>query len=172
MMKPATVSKISVISTTPSVFLPSTTGTRSIPYWIAAVSTDETTIPRQNPRIATGSTEGELPREDRERSIVFPCEQCGSELRFHIGDQVLHCAHCGFNKELLVAPDSAVEEQDFKALVARLAEQRKQSPWADDKPKEIDCDSCGATIRFDDSLTSKLCAFCGVPLQLDGVHLG
>lgn len=122
------------------------------------------------PRASAGSTEADLAPEDLKRTIVFSCEQCGAELRFNIGAQTLHCSHCGFNKTLTVNPDTAVEERDYRKLIRGLTERRKQAPVDGDRTREIECSSCGAVVRFEATLTSTACAFCGIPLQLETAH--
>lgn len=60
---------------------------------------------------------------DAGRGRVFPCERCGAELVFNIGDQRLKCPHCGFEKDVVVPPNATVAEQDFEAMVAQLKKQ-------------------------------------------------
>jgi len=122
------------------------------------------------PRSSSGSTDAALPPENLERTILFPCDHCGAELRFDIGAQALDCAHCGFSKNLEIDPDAAIEERDYRDLIRGLAERRKTAPAAGDSTGEIDCSSCGAVVRFEDALTSTTCAFCGIPLQLERAH--
>ena len=40
---------------------------------------------------------------DDGKARVFPCEGCGSDLEFHIGQQDLKCPYCGFEKQLELA---------------------------------------------------------------------
>ena len=35
---------------------------------------------------------------DEGKGRIFPCESCGADLRFHIGEQRLKCPYCGFTK--------------------------------------------------------------------------
>jgi len=109
-----------------------------------------------------------LPAESR----TFPCDNCGGDLLFHIGAQNPRCPFCGAVKELAVDPENAVEEQDFEAMLERLAEFRKQRVGENEAEgfKEIRCEACGATVRFEGTLTSKDCSYCGSPLQVEGAH--
>ena len=46
---------------------------------------------------------------DEGKGRTFPCEGCGADLKFHIGQQQLKCPYCGFEKEikeLLGIPDN------------------------------------------------------------------
>jgi len=105
-------------------------------------------------------------------SRTFPCDNCGGDLVFHIGAQNPRCPFCGAVKELVVDPENAVEEQDFTPMLERLAEFRKQGDGENEAEgfKEIRCEDCGATVRFEGTLTSKDCSYCGSPLQVEGAH--
>lgn len=111
-------------------------------------------------------------RIDQGEGRVFPCEGCGSDLRFHIGDQNLTCPYCGHEKTIDLAEDADVREQDFRATLRQAVDlRRKRDERADRDPEaathEITCDACGATVRFVGSLVSDDCAFCGQPVQVD-----
>ena len=105
-------------------------------------------------------------------SRTFPCDSCGGDLVFHIGAQSLRCQSCGAVKEMAADPETAIGEQDFKAMLERLAEFRSKA--GDEKEaegfKEIRCEACGATVRFEGTLTSRDCNYCGSPLQVEGAH--
>ncbi len=125
-------------------------------------------IPLPLSAAASTQTVGEPADEDRAR--VFPCEACGADLRFNVGEQALKCPYCGHVKPLEFDASAEVSEQDFYAMLDRVRERRMR-----DRPdarglSEVHCEACGATVRFQGTLTSKECAYCGVPLQLDGVH--
>ncbi len=104
---------------------------------------------------------------------VFPCEQCGADLTFHIGAGRLKCSHCGFARDIEVDSEAGIEERDFREMLARVAEQRAgkhPDGEATSTDREVTCDACGATVRFSGTLTSSECAYCGSPLQLDRAH--
>lgn len=118
---------------------------------------------------ATTSSAGRLIDEGKGR--VFPCEQCGADLEFHIGQQDLKCPYCGFGKQIEFSPDAAIVEQDFHAMLAKVREWRERSakqPGSDQH--EVRCNGCGANVVFTGSLTSSECPYCGTPLQRDKVH--
>lgn len=101
---------------------------------------------------------------------MFPCEGCGADLHFHIGQQQLKCPYCGFQKAIELAADARVDEQCFIAALERLAARRGKE-HADDPPlNEIRCGSCGANVVFHGTLTSRECPFCASPIQRDSVH--
>lgn len=99
----------------------------------------------------------------------FPCDRCGADLTFHIDEQSLECDHCGHVKELQ-PPDSAVSEHDFREMVQRVIQLRKEYGSEEDGLSEVTCSSCSGTVRFAGTLTSRDCAYCGASLQLDDVH--
>lgn len=107
---------------------------------------------------------------DQGRGRIFPCEGCGADLEFNIGQQRLKCPYCGYERELVLEEDAVIAEQDFHAALARLREHRA---GADDPPpalNEVRCESCGANVVFHGTLTSSSCPFCDSPIQREGVH--
>jgi predicted RNA-binding Zn-ribbon protein involved in translation (DUF1610 family) len=101
---------------------------------------------------------------------TFPCESCGGDLTFHIGAQSLKCPFCGAVKEMIADPGSAVREQDFGAMLERLAELRGEGRHDEQGLREVECDACSGTVRFEGTLTSRQCPYCGSPLQLERAH--
>ena len=105
---------------------------------------------------------------------IFPCEGCGADLEFHIGEQNLTCPYCGYVKEIQLSEEASVEEQDFEQMLSRVREWRTQKPTAsegdDSDRKELRCDSCGGNVEFIGTLTSTHCPYCGSPVQLENAH--
>lgn len=101
------------------------------------------------------------------RPHTFPCEGCGAELEFHIGQQRLVCPHCGFAKELALDPERRVAEQDLEAMLQRQA--RTETAVLPEQ-REYTCASCAATIRFSGALTSTECSYCGAAVVDAQVH--
>jgi DNA-directed RNA polymerase subunit RPC12/RpoP len=128
---------------------------------------DETS---QTPRVGEGSTQTATPVSEAGESRVFPCEKCGADLTFNIGQQDLKCGYCGFEKALDFPPDAKLEEQDFEATLKRLAVQRSESHPELPDETIVHCSACGANVVFTGTLTSTACAYCGSPVQLQKVH--
>ncbi len=108
---------------------------------------------------------------DDGKGRVFPCEQCGADLEFHIGQQDLKCPYCGHEKVIELNEDADIGEQDFHAMLEKAREWREQS--AEETPSdqhEIRCGGCGGTVVFGGSLTSSECPYCGCPIQRDKIH--
>ena len=113
---------------------------------------------------------------------IFPCDGCGADLEFRIGDQVLACQFCGHVRQIELEDDAAVVEQDFHSMLARLRHWREQTAQkkieAGDEAhaglstsrNELRCDSCGGNVEFIGTLTSTHCPYCGSPVQLENAH--
>jgi DNA-directed RNA polymerase subunit RPC12/RpoP len=108
---------------------------------------------------------------DDGKGRIFPCENCGADLEFNIGQQDLKCPYCGHEKLIELAPDAEISEQDFHAILAKVREWRSNS--ADNSTtgqSEVRCVGCGGNVVFVGSLTSSECPYCGSPIQRDKVH--
>lgn len=121
---------------------------------------------------AAGSTRGVGESIDDGRGRVFPCDQCGADLTFSIGQQSLQCPFCGSVKELAPSEDE-IRENDFRAMLARmheLHERGEATRYTAADIHEVRCRSCGANVVFQGTLTSSACPYCASPLQRDQVH--
>ncbi len=121
---------------------------------------------------------------DEGKGRVFPCESCGADLQFHIGAQSLKCPFCGHVREISLADDSVITEQDFHAMLEQLQQWREadkkrkktddqdSSDTPDDRSecRELRCGSCGGNIEFVGTLTSTRCPYCNSPVQLESAH--
>jgi predicted RNA-binding Zn-ribbon protein involved in translation (DUF1610 family) len=102
---------------------------------------------------------------------LFPCEACGAELEFHIGQQSLACPFCGHRKDLTFDLEARVEEQDLRGVLERLADRRvADSRQGEALDGEVRCEGCGAEVVFQGTLTSTTCPWCGRPVQREAVH--
>ncbi len=94
----------------------------------------------------------------------FPCDTCGSDLRFDPATQHLVCDHCGNTQSLgatATAP-SGLRELDFRAAVA------DQLPAAEiAETRVVTCPNCGATTEFDAAIHAAECPFCATPVVTD-----
>ena len=124
-------------------------------------------------------TSDSTPDEKPGRSIddgkgrIFPCDRCGADLVFSIGQQSLQCPYCGEVQRLEHHNDIPIVERDYLKMLAQLQRQRDSSPSEDDEPTTqhaVRCDSCGAEVVFQGNLTSSQCPYCACPLQRDKVH--
>lgn len=102
------------------------------------------------------------------RGRTFPCESCGADLEFNIGQQRLRCPFCGFSKDL--TPEVEVSERDLKTTLDRLVELRHQGASDLAGTQVVVCEACRGEIEFTGTLTSIRCPYCGSPVQREQVH--
>ena len=119
--------------------------------------------PERNPEPKPGDGAGIVAEEHR-----FPCDACGSDMRFDPDQGAMVCDHCGNVTALdgRDAPAGAIRELDFlTALEAQL-------PDADMEETRLSrCPNCGAEIPFDPDEHAKECPFCATPVVTDtGTH--
>ncbi len=112
---------------------------------------------------------------------IFPCESCGSDLEFHIGEQAMKCPHCGHVKQIERRLEGELPEQDFHVMLERIRQWREETQArkintdpevaeAESAHRELRCDSCGGNVEFYGTLTSTFCPYCGSPMQLEKAH--
>lgn len=118
----------------------------------------------------SGKTDSAGMRSAEGNGRVFPCDQCGADLVFHIGTQRLKCPRCDFEKVIELSAEPPPGEQDLQRTLAQLANKRKAEAPPQAETQELSCETCGATIVFSGTLTSKECDYCGAPRQRAGVH--
>lgn len=90
----------------------------------------------------------------------FPCDTCGSDLRFSPGSDALVCDHCGNRQEIAQAGIwGGIHELDFRAAVeARL-------PDSDiEETRVLSCPNCGALVEFAEEVHARECPFCATPV--------
>lgn len=128
--------------------------------------------PVSEPPPQPGTTHGAGQSTDAGRGRVFPCQQCGADLHFHIGTQGLKCPYCGYQQQLEVPEGAAIAEQDLEAMLQKLASWRSEGRQEQQVTSEVRCESCGANVVFIDTLTSLTCPYCDSPVQRDRIHSG
>jgi DNA-directed RNA polymerase subunit RPC12/RpoP len=90
-------------------------------------------------------------------SIVrFPCGRCGAELTFAPGSSQMRCPYCGHENEIDVAAAAPIEELDYAAHLAALAEREGEQDV-----ETVKCGACGAETDRPPELDAFRCAFCG-----------
>ncbi|MFN3971454.1 MAG: primosomal protein N' (replication factor Y) - superfamily II helicase [Gemmobacter sp.] len=95
----------------------------------------------------------------------WPCEACGSDLRFAPGATQLVCDHCGHVQAIPEASPrdrrSALGELDLDAAL------RDQLPKAAmEEPRTTRCQSCGALVEFQGAQHATECPFCASPVVI------
>lgn len=95
----------------------------------------------------------------------FPCNNCGSDLRFEPGADRLTCDHCGSVESIDHGPwdrTEAIEEQDFSATLHATRGDVEM-----ENARTSQCPNCGARIEFDDAVHAKECPYCATPVVTD-----
>ena len=101
---------------------------------------------------------------DGGKGRIFPCEQCGADLEFHIGQQDMKCPYCGFEKQIEISEEAVICEQDFRAMLYKVREWHEQSVGEEQSGQsEVRCVGCGSNVVFVGPLTSSECPYCGPP---------
>lgn len=92
----------------------------------------------------------------------FPCDNCGSDLRYDPGEERLICDHCGNIQAIETGPwqrSSAIEELDLRAaLRAGIGTAEME------ETQTSNCPNCGARVEFDPAVHAKECPYCATPV--------
>ncbi|WP_010584857.1 hypothetical protein [Schlesneria paludicola] len=111
---------------------------------------------------------------DAGKGRIFPCDRCGADLVFSIGQQSLQCPYCGQIQRIEHQNRVPIVERDYLKMLAKLQRQRESKSLEEDDQATtqhaVRCDSCGAEVVFQGTLTSSSCPYCACPLQRDKVH--
>lgn len=95
----------------------------------------------------------------------FPCNQCGSDLRFDPASGDLQCDHCGNTQAIRGASPwtgQSIKELDFQQAL------RQELPSAEiELTRTTGCPNCGANFEFDPDVHSAECPFCATPVVTD-----
>jgi hypothetical protein len=91
----------------------------------------------------------------------FPCETCGSDMRFDPDRQLLVCDHCGNTQPIEGGrpAHSALRELDFRAAI-----EQRLSEIDIEETRTSTCPNCGAIVEFDPDIHAKECPFCATPV--------
>ncbi len=95
----------------------------------------------------------------------FPCEACGSDLRFDPGEDRLTCDHCGYTRPIEHGPWSRSEAVAELDLVGALKSGKGTAEM--EETRTSTCPNCGARTEFDEAVHAKECPFCATPVVID-----
>lgn len=96
----------------------------------------------------------------------FPCEQCGADLVYEPGMQLLNCEYCGHNNPIVDQP-LLIHEYDFSSALDALAN-AELHPL--DSTQVIKCPNCAAAFELDTNQHAGDCPFCGTPVVTGTEH--
>jgi len=92
----------------------------------------------------------------------FPCDNCGSDLRFDPQDNALKCDYCGNVQPMLETVKSTIRELDFRSALRGALEDTEMEDTRVSK-----CPNCGAQFEFDPNIHAAECPFCATPIVTD-----
>jgi len=95
----------------------------------------------------------------------FPCDACGSDMRYVPGTNGLVCDHCGNTDVIETSPwgrATAAAELDYEAGLANALSSEEM-----EETRVLSCTSCGAQVEFDPNLHAAECPFCATPVVTD-----
>ncbi|APE42831.1 primosomal protein N' (replication factor Y) - superfamily II helicase [Sulfitobacter alexandrii] len=94
----------------------------------------------------------------------FPCDSCGSDLRYDPGAGRLVCDHCGNTQPLegASAPAGAIAELDLESGFAAALDAGEMQ-----ETRVTTCPNCAAQVEFDGTEHAKECPFCATPVVVD-----
>lgn len=95
----------------------------------------------------------------------FPCDNCGSDLRFLPGSDQLICDHCGHNEDITGSPWSAPSATREIAIEVGLRDALRDEDM--EETRVLSCKNCGATVEFDPAVHAAECPFCATPVVTD-----
>jgi DNA-directed RNA polymerase subunit RPC12/RpoP len=94
-----------------------------------------------------------------ESTSNFPCSNCGADLKFEPGQNVLKCPYCAAENTIEADENIEITENDYLSKIRELQEKDNES----DKIEVlvIKCDNCGAQVTLGENTTAGECVFCG-----------
>lgn len=98
----------------------------------------------------------------------FPCDQCGSDMRFDPKTAQLTCDHCGNTDQI---EGSGFHINHITELDLRKALAEDLSAVEMEETRVSRCPNCAAQVEFDPEKHATECPFCATPVVVDtGVH--
>ena len=112
---------------------------------------------------STGFDDPDLPPTPTEEHR-FPCDTCGSDLRFDPERYLLACDHCGNTEEIsgTRGVHTPIAELDFQAALASALPQSQM-----EDTRVTTCPNCAAQVEFDPGKHATECPFCATPVVID-----
>jgi len=98
----------------------------------------------------------------------FPCDNCGSDLRYDPQSSELKCDHCGNTESIgtVWSKNKSIAEQDLQRGLSQTLGKAEM-----EETRISQCPNCAAQVEFTDSAQSAECPFCATPVVVDtGLH--
>jgi DNA-directed RNA polymerase subunit RPC12/RpoP len=88
----------------------------------------------------------------------FPCQECGAKMVFDPQAASIKCPYCG-HAHPVPKSEEEIEELDFHAHLARLAEVEQRS-----EQRTVKCTGCGAESILQEHISADRCPYCDSPI--------
>lgn len=92
---------------------------------------------------------------------AYPCQNCGAQLQYKEGTQLLSCHHCGHEHQIELSREPIVE-YDFHSTLKSLP-----GGAPDSIQLTVKCHACAAEFEFNANLHADECPFCGTKIVVD-----
>ena len=92
----------------------------------------------------------------------FPCQSCGTDLRYEPGTSQLECDYCGNIEKIENVAGyrgTAIREMDFRRAIKQGLNEFEMA-----EIRTFECVNCGAHVEFDPDAHSSECPFCATPV--------
>ena len=94
----------------------------------------------------------------------FPCDNCGSDLRYDPAGSQLICDHCGNTQPI---EGSGFTVQPIRELDLRAGLEADLPLSEMEETRVTSCPNCGAQVEFTDGAHATECPFCATPIVAD-----
>lgn len=118
---------------------------------------------RSRPSLLSDTSPAPVLQEHR-----FPCDTCGSDLRYDPASGDLKCDHCGNVESIgtVWTQSRAIAEQDLRRGLAQTLDRAEM-----EETRVSECPNCAAQVAFDANAQAAECPFCATPVVIDtGLH--
>ncbi len=92
----------------------------------------------------------------------FPCDTCGSDMRFDPRAEQLVCDHCGNTEPVRAGRTRAIRELDFRKALANDLDRLDM-----EDVRSTTCPNCAAQVEFDPATHATECPFCATAVVAD-----
>jgi len=95
---------------------------------------------------------------------LWPCNQCGADLRYEPGATELVCDHCGARQPIPDLPEGRTRRLNEIDLDRGLADDLPAAQM--EQVRITPCPSCGAQVEFQGATHATECPFCATPVVI------
>ena len=98
------------------------------------------------------------------RSTMFVCPNCGANINFDPGKQLLHCDYCDTD----ISPDAVIQKDDAveSTYTETEADETSETGYREYSTQIFTCKECGGEILTFDNTVATFCSYCGASTVL------